>query len=404
MSPLPLPADNAEGARSFVIISSCPDAWGGSEELWHRAALNLLQAGHAVHLFKTHVAWMHPRIVELLAAGGLITDLISPVPIHRRLLSKALPARWYPAQLMPEQLLRRALRRLRPQLVLVSQGGNLDGMDFAQVCRQLHLPYALVVQKAVEIFLIYDVARRATKQVYQAALHCFFVSRHNLELTQRQLALELPQASVVRNPVNVPIEGELAAPPLTDGRWHLACVARLDIMDKGQDILLQVLARPYWRSQPLHVTFYGTGPHRQGLEEMADFLGVADQVSFAGQVADVPGIWRASHALVLPSRYEGLPLALVEAMLCGRPAIAANAGGMAEMLLDNETGFLAAAATLDDFDEALRRAWSRRAEWPAIGARAAQHARTAVPTDAGAEFGQQLLALAHATAFQAIAL
>jgi glycosyltransferase involved in cell wall biosynthesis len=170
------------------------------------------------------------------------------------------------------------------------------------------------------------------------------------------VALPLPQASVVRNPVNVPLDQELPAPPLAAGRWRLACVARLDILDKGQDILLQVLARPHWRGQPLHVTFFGTGPHRQALEEMAAFLGVAELVSFAGQVADVPAIWQAHHALVLPSRYEGLPLALAEAMLCGRPAIAADAGGMAELLLDNETGFLAAAATPDAFDEALGRA------------------------------------------------
>jgi glycosyltransferase involved in cell wall biosynthesis len=98
---------------------------------------------------------------------------------------------------------------------------------------------------------------------------------------------------------------------------------------------------------------------------------------------------------VLPSRYEGLPLALVEAMLCGRPAIAANAGGIAEILVDNETGFLAAEASPASFDEALERAWARRAEWPSIGAQAAAHARATVPADAAADFSQQLLDLAH---------
>lgn len=404
MSRLPSPATSAAEARCFVIISSCPDAWGGSEELWRGAALHLLRAGHAVHLFKTNVAWLHLRIVELLAAGCLITDLTGPAPTHRRLLGKVLPARWYPPQVAAEQRLRQGLSQLQPHLALVSQGGNLDGVELADVCRQLGLPYALLMQKAVEIFLPYDVGRTLVQQVYEAAQHCFFVSRHNLELTQRQLALALPQASVVRNPVNVPLDEELPA-PAAGGSWQLACVARLDILDKGQDILLQVLARPHWRRQPLHVTFFGSGPHRQALTEMAYFLGVADLVSFAGQVADVPAIWRAHHALVLPSRYEGLPLALAEAMLCGRPAIAANAGGMAELLLDNETGFLAAAATPDAFDEALGRAWARRAEWPALGQRAAAHARTLVPADAGADFAQLLLALAPAvpTSFQALA-
>jgi len=398
MPALPPPIRSAEGPRCLVIISSCPDAWGGSEELWCSAALHLLRAGHTVHLFKTNVAWMHPRLVALLAAGCLVTDLTGPAPAHRRLLGRVLPARWYPPQLAAEQRLHQALSQLQPDLALVSQGGNLDGVDLAEVCRQHQLPYALLMNKAVEIFLTYDVGRRHIQQVYRAARHCFFVSRHNLELTQRQLALPLPQASIVRNPVNVPRAEALPAPPLAGGRWHLACVARLDILDKGQDILLQVLARPHWRAQPMHITFYGTGPHRQALEEMAAFLEVSDLVSFAGQVADVPAIWQVHHALVLPSRYEGLPLALAEAMLCGRPAIAADAGGMAELLLDNETGFLAAAATPDAFDEALGRAWARRAEWPALGARGAAHARTIVPADAGADFARQLLALVPAVA------
>jgi glycosyltransferase involved in cell wall biosynthesis len=294
-----------------------------------------------------------------------------------------------------EQRLRQGLSQLQPHMALVSQGGNLDGIDLADVCRQVGLPYVLLAQKAAEIFMTYDVGRALIRQVYEAARHCFFVSHHNLELTRRQLALPLPQATVVRNPVNVPLDAELPAPPTSDS-WQLACVARLDILDKGQDILLQVLARPHWRGQPLHVTFFGSGPHHQGLVEMADFLGLTEVVSFAGHVPDVAAIWQTHHALVLPSRYEGLPLALAEAMLCGRPAIAADAGGVAELLLDNETGFLATAATPDAFDEALGRAWARRAEWPALGQRAAAHARTLVPLEAGADFAQLLLALAPA--------
>lgn len=395
--PLSVAAPVAEPADSlcFVIVSTCPDAWGGSEELWRGAALHLAQAGHAVHIFKTHVQAAHPRIQELRAAGCTVTDLLPPSKpsVLARLGNRVLPARWWTQPLEAEWLLSRALQRLQPHLTIFSQGGNLDGVALAQYVRQGH-PYALVVQKATEIFLTYDVGRRAMQEVYQAAQHCFFVSRHNLELTQCQLGQRLPKASVVSNPFNVPFSGELPAPPAADG-YRLACVARLDILDKGQDLLLHVLARPQWRARPLHVTFFGSGPQRQGLVEMADYLGVSAQVNFAGQVADVPGIWRTHHALVLPSRYEGLPLALVEAMLCGRPAIATPAGGMAELLVDNETGFLAAAPTVEALDEALERAWARRADWPQLGARAAQHARASVPPDPAVDFGRQLLQLTH---------
>jgi glycosyltransferase involved in cell wall biosynthesis len=107
----------------------------------------------------------------------------------------------------------------------------------------------------------------------------------------------------------------------------------------------------------------------------------------------VRGIWASHHALVLPSRYEGLPLSLVEAMLCGRPSIVTNVSGNTELLEDNVTGFVAAAPTASFVDEALERAWNRRADWPAIGAAAAHQVRERVPPDPAGVFADELLAL-----------
>nr|WP_262905308.1 glycosyltransferase [Hymenobacter nitidus] len=232
------------------------------------------------------------------------------------------------------------------------------------------------------------------QQIFRTARQCFFVSRHNLELTQLQLGQRLPAAEVVWNPYNVPFAGELPSPATaSDGVVRLACVARLHIPDKGQDLLLQVLAQPKWRQRPLHVSFYGDGPDELALRDMVDFLDLRAAVSFGGYLPDVTHIWQQHQALILPSRHEGLPLALVEAMLSGRPTIAANAGGMAELLADNVTGFLAAAATVEALDEALERAWTHRTSWPQMGAEAARQARAAVPTDAPQQLARKLLGL-----------
>ena len=56
---------------------------------------------------------------------------------------------------------------------------------------------------------------------------------------------------------------------------------------------------------------------------------------------------------MLPSRFEGLPLALVEAMLCPRPAVVTNVAGNTEVIEDGETGFVAAAPTAGHLDEAM---------------------------------------------------
>jgi glycosyltransferase involved in cell wall biosynthesis len=132
--------------------------------------------------------------------------------------------------------------------------------------------------------------------------------------------------------------------------------------------------------------------HREALEEMAKLLGLTN-VKFAGFTADVTGVWKEHHALVLSSRCEGLPLSVIEAMLCGRPVIVTDVGGSAEIIDDNRTGFVAKAATVQAFDEALERAWQRRHEWQSIGECAAESVRTHVPPDPCAVFAAKIMEL-----------
>jgi glycosyltransferase involved in cell wall biosynthesis len=92
-------------------------------------------------------------------------------------------------------------------------------------------------------------------------------------------------------------------------------------------------------------------------------------------------IWASNHVLIMPSRLEGLPLAMVEAMLCGRPIIATDVGGHAEVIEDGVTGFLADAPTVQSITEALNRFWARRADAQTIGEAGAQRIRRLVPPD-----------------------
>jgi glycosyltransferase involved in cell wall biosynthesis len=170
-------------------------------------------------------------------------------------------------------------------------------------------------------------------------------------------------------------------------------VGRLYPKEKGQDLLLRVLALEKWRSRPVTLTFFGHGEQRSGLERMARLLGL-EQVRFAGFSSDVPAIWATHHGLVLPSRAEGLPLVIVEAMMAGRVVVATDVGGNAEVIEDGRTGFIADAPTEASLDRALERAWERRHEWRTIGAAAAEAIRTLVPPDPAAFLADRLIALA----------
>jgi len=104
--------------------------------------------------------------------------------------------------------------------------------------------------------------------------------------------------------------------------------------------------------------------------------------------------------LVLPSRFEGLPLALVEAMWCGRPALVTAVAGNAELCLDNETGFVAPASSADLLAETMERAWDRRLKWSEMGRAARLRVEQIIPKDPVADFCQQLIASTTTTKTQ----
>src|SRR5438067_1228517 len=375
----------------FVFISG-NRGWGGSEELWSATAAVLASDGHSVTVFKSNVNDSEPRIRRLRALSCPIRDLARFPLMPRRLfvLVRLLSSAAAYAHEILRLLISLVLSR-RPDLVVLSQGGNHDGYAFAEVCRRLNVPYVIVSHKASELYWPADWQQKTVAAVYHSARACFFVSENNRRLTEEQLGFPLPHAAVGRNPFLVPWEPRTDWP---DDRheWRLACIGRLHPKEKGQDILLRVLARRRWRDRALSVTFYGDGLQRASLERMARNLGLAN-VTFAGFVHDVPTIWSGHHGLILPSRCEGLPIALVEAMLSGRVPIVTDAGGNPEVVDDGATGYVAAAPTEDALDNAMERAWNDRHRWREIGTAAATGIRTLIPREPERCFAKRLVEL-----------
>jgi glycosyltransferase involved in cell wall biosynthesis len=126
-----------------------------------------------------------------------------------------------------------------------------------------------------------------------------------------------------------------------------------------------------------------------------DSSNYTDRVRFAGFTKDIQEVWKQNHVLVMPSRFEGLPLAIVEAMLCGRPVVATDVAGHSEIIEDGTTGFLASAPTIAAVREALERAWQSRSELHRMGQLARVRVRRLVPRDPISIFAQRLLDIAQ---------
>ena len=108
------------------------------------------------------------------------------------------------------------------------------------------------------------------------------------------------------------------------------------VENKGHHIAIEALSD----LENFSLVIAGEGPERQALEVLATRIGVNSRVSFVGRIEqmDLPVYYSAADILVLPSRREGWPNVLLEAMACGTPVVAADVGGVAEIVTANVAG------------------------------------------------------------------
>jgi glycosyltransferase involved in cell wall biosynthesis len=368
-------------------------AWGGSEELWSQTALRLAAEGFRV--FASLGAWSppHPRVLHLVQRG---ID-VSFRPARYPLWNKAWRALAKPSKTRIGLEIERILAATGPRLVVFSDGGPFPPIEVLEICYARQLPFVTIGQANWESWWPDDILAERYRTAAAVARRCYFVSKGNLRLVEKQIGCELPNAEVVWNPYNFEFDASLPWPPMGQGgALQFACVARLEPHVKGQDILLEVLAAPTWSSRQWQLHLYGEGPKRDGLKRLAHRLGLSDRVAFEGHVP-VDKIWSSNHALVMPSRIEGLPLTIIEAMLCGRPIVATDVAGNAEVIDDGVTGFLAEAPTVGSVANALERFWTRRGDAEEIGAAGAKRIRQLVPSDPAQVFTDKIKQiLAHA--------
>jgi glycosyltransferase involved in cell wall biosynthesis len=375
-------------SQTRIIFASWmnTDPWAGSEELWSRSALALHAQGFAVSASVAEWSPFHPRILELQARG---VD-VQPRPLwysKRKNPWRALATRGKDAAL---DTVERLIAARSPALVVFSDGMALPPIRLLEICVARQVPFVTIGQANSIWGWCADPIAARYRAATAAALRCYFVSEANWRLAEQQIGSELGNAEVVRNPFNIPFDASPPWPqPGSNGELRLACVGRLHPPSKGQDILLEALAAAQWRDRHWRLFLYGEGPMRQSLERLAGKLGLGDRVVFAGFAA-VEQIWAENHVLVMPSRHEGMPLAMVEAMLCARPVVATDVAGHAEIIEDGVTGFLADAPTAGSFGMALDRFWARRGEAEEFGLAGARRIRRLVPPDPAQVFAQKL--------------
>lgn len=377
--------------RKFLFIMAQKGyPWGGSEPLWSSAAEHLAREGNDVRISARDWGRPVPQIERLRSAGCKIFHYL-PDPYQRPRFLRRQYQKFFPPPPYYEDHIRKAGGDA--DLIVVSQGDNCDGLVWLEAARRVGRKYAAIAQSAVVYWWPEDARAERVAECYEHAAASYFVSQAILDISRRQFGPVLRNAKVVPQQFGVPYDVRSPWPGDPEECLLLAHVGRLDVVSKAQDVLLQVLALPHWQRRNVRLSLIGVGPHERCLRRMAQELSL-DNVDFRGQTDDVQAVWAQHHALVLPSRFEGMPLVVVEAMLCGRCCIASDVGGNREVIRDGFNGFLAKAPTVELFDEAMNRAWENRDRLREIGETAGRDIRKLVPPDPGGQLARELAALA----------
>jgi len=130
----------------------------------------------------------------------------------------------------------------------------------------------------------------------------------------------------------------------------IAGVGRLN-SQKNFSLFLDVAAALSPRFPNLRFLLAGEGPEEAMLREKALQLGLTDRIVFAGYIADTRQVYAAADILLMPSRFEGLPMTLLEAMAMNLPVVASKLDGIAEVIEEGREGYLVDSTDVTGFAE-----------------------------------------------------
>lgn len=330
--------------RILVLTNLYPNPGDRNRAPFNRQQFRALAALHPVRVIAP-IGWVE----ELAAWRHGATRLASTRQVVNDGITVDHPRYWYPPrclrpwhghfyQASVRTVFRRAVDEFRPDIVLGSWAYP-DGWSAVRLAHEASLPAVIKVHGCDLLWgLRHNTDRQSgTREALRAADAVVAVSS--------DLANEVVRFGVQPERVRViyhGVDSTVFYPgPQTEARAKLELPPHERLLlfvgalvaVKGVDVLLTACARLRQAGQPFMCRILGDGPMRAALEKQARDLGIADQVCFLGSRPhhELGDWYRAANIFVLPSRSEGVPGVLLEAMACGIPFVASRVGGTSEV-------------------------------------------------------------------------
>jgi sugar transferase (PEP-CTERM/EpsH1 system associated) len=171
---------------------------------------------------------------------------------------------------------------------------------------------------------------------------------------RRKLGVVLNGIDTARFRARGPCAAQREALGIPAGAPVVGTVGRLNEV-KCQDLLVRSFRRVLDRTPGAHLLLVGDGPKRADLHALVGELGLSDRVHFTGYQAEPDRYMQLMDVFALPSRAEGLPLAILEAWAAGLPVVATRVGGVPRLVEDGRTGLLIDSGDGDALAAALGR-------------------------------------------------
>ncbi len=192
------------------------------------------------------------------------------------------------------------------------------------------------------------------------------------EFLMKQEHIAAEKIVVIRNAIDVSRYLHVP-PPKFEKVFKLLAIGRLE-PQKGHDILFEALSQ--LQDIPWELAIVGEGSLSEDLSNRAVLLHIHDRVNFVGSILDVAPLIAACDAIVMPSRWEGIGLVIMEGMAAARPVIASRVGGIPELITHGKTGALVTPEDPNQLAEMVRWVWEHPDRARDLGAAAREFART----------------------------
>ena len=309
----------ALGCRRVLLVADSLDI-GGAERHVAILARLLRHRGHEVSI----ACASGGTLAADLPASGVSVHALGEGRIKRR--ADASYRTW----------LRRLVVRLAPDIVHAHM--HASAVATAAAIEDLSVPLVITEHSEAtwrDAGAWNDIARACRRA--QAVIG---VSQRIADQLLERTRLEPERVHVIHNSVPLPQQWRrIMMRRHFRTRNVVGVVARL-LPEKGVDVFLHAAARVVEELPDSCFAIVGDGPERRRLEEVADELGIRARVGFLGERCDAALIMRRFDVLCVPSRSEGTPLVVLEAMASGTPMVATCAGGIPEQLRDGHEALL----------------------------------------------------------------